>query len=53
MAPFDGKYMTIYLMAIVMFALSLTNYKMFANQIKCQNFDFENEDQGQGWEKGT
>ena len=33
---FDGKYMTSYLMAILMFALSITIYKIFTNQTKCQ-----------------
>ena len=36
MAPIDGKYMTSYLMAIVMFAPSLTVYEIFIEQIKCQ-----------------
>ena len=36
MAPFDGKFETSYLMAIVMRALSLTIYEIFANQIKCK-----------------
>ena len=35
----------------VMFALSLTICEVFAKQEKCQNFDLENEDQGQGGEK--
>ena len=37
-----------YLMAIVMFVLSLTVCEIFANQEKCQNFDREDEGQGQG-----
>ena len=36
-----GKYMTSYLMKIGMFSLSLTIYEIFANQIKCPNFDIE------------
>ena len=39
MAPFDGKYMTSYVMAIVIFALCLAIYTIFANLIK-QNFSF-------------
>ena len=31
--PFDGNHLTSYLMAIVMFALSLTVYEIFANEI--------------------
>ena len=53
MAPFDGKYQTSYLTAIVMFALSLTVYEIFANLIKCENFYLENEGQGEGREKGN
>ena len=49
MTPFDGKFLTSYLMSLVMFALSLTIYEIFANQIKCQNLDLESE--GQGGEK--
>ena len=30
--PFDGKYPTSYLIAIVVFALSLSIYEIFANQ---------------------
>ena len=41
MAPFGGKYLTSYLMAIVMFAISLTVYEKFAKSKKCQNFDLE------------
>ena len=33
-------------MAIVMFALSLTVYEIFAKQQKCQNFYLENKGQG-------
>ena len=39
---------TNFLMAIVMFALSFTVYRIFTNLRKCQNFNFENEWQGQG-----
>ena len=42
-APFDCKYMNSYSMVIVMFALSLTIYAIFAKQIKCKKFDLENE----------
>ena len=41
-APFDGKYLTSYPMVIVMFALSLTVYEIFAKHQKFekyQNFD--------------
>ena len=44
--PFNGKYMTSYLMAIVMFAPSLTVCEIFAKQ----NFELENEDQDPGAE---
>ena len=46
-APFDGKYLTSYMMAIVMFALSLTICEIFTKIIKYQSFDLENEGQGQ------
>ena len=48
---FDGKNMTSYISAIVLFALSLTYYYIFANDIKCQKFDLENEGYGQGVKK--
>ena len=38
MALFDGKYMTSYLMVIVMFTLSLTSCEVFAKIIQCQVF---------------
>ena len=38
MAQFDGKYITSYLMAIVMFALPLIIYEIFANKTKCVKF---------------
>ena len=44
---------TSYLMAILMFALSLTVCDIFATQEKCQNFDLENECQVQGEKNGT
>ena len=44
----SGKYMTSYLMAIVMFALYLTVCKILDKQEKCQKFDFENEGQDHG-----
>ena len=40
--------MTVCLMAVIMFAPSLTIYDTFANQIKCQKFDLENKGQGTG-----
>ena len=43
--------MTSYLMALVMFASSLTIYKIFAKQIKYQKFDLEKEDRDQVDEK--
>ena len=42
------KYITSYLIAITMFALFVIIYEIFANQIKCQKFDLENEDKGEG-----
>ena len=42
-ALFDGKYMTSYLMAIVMFALSLTVCDIFANQEYANNFTMKME----------
>ena len=48
MAPFDGRYITSYVMAMVMFALSLTMYDILAKQIKGKKFDHENEGQGPG-----
>ena len=52
-ATLDSNYMTSYLMAIAMFALSLIYYKTFANQIKCQKMELDNEGQGQLGENGT
>ena len=40
-------------LAIVMYALTLTVYEIFANQINCQNFDLENEGQGTRVESET
>ena len=50
MASFDGRYMTSYSIAIVIFALSFTIYEIFANQIKCEKFDLDNESQAQAGE---
>ena len=44
------KYTTSYMMAILMIDLSLTIYKIFANQIKCKKFDLKYGGQGQGGE---
>ena len=51
MGLFDGQYLTSYLMEILMFSLFLTIYELFTNQIKCKEFDLENEGQSQGEEK--
>ena len=51
MAPVDGNYLTSYLIAIVMFALSLTICEKLAKIIKCQKLEHENEGNGQGAEK--
>ena len=51
MAPFDGKSVTSNLMAILIYALTVTIYNVFASEIKCKKFDLENEDQGQEREK--
>ena len=48
MASVDGKCLTYYMVAIVMFTL-FTIRKIFAKLIKCKKFDIENE--GQGGEK--
>ena len=37
-APYDGKYLTSYLMAIVISTLSVTSYHIFTNLIKHQKF---------------
>ena len=47
-APIDGKCPNSYLMAIVVFALSLIIYDIFVNQEKWKKIDFENEGQVQG-----
>ena len=47
---FDGKYMTSYLMVIIMSALSLTIYEIFTNQIECQKFYLDNEGQEEKWD---
>ena len=49
--PFDGKYMTSSLMAIVIFVLSVTIWEIFTKQEKFQNFSLENEAQDQGAEE--
>ena len=53
MLPFDGKYMSSYLMEKVTLAVSLAIYKIFVNLIKYrkQKFDIENGSQGQVLEK--
>ena len=38
-------------MTIVLCALFVIIYEIFANQIKCQKVDLENDGQGQGTEK--
>ena len=48
MATFDVKGMTSYMMTIVMVAMSLTIYEIFASQIKCQKLDLADEGQDQG-----
>ena len=55
MAPFDGKYLISYLIAIVMFALLLTIYKIFTKRVKCQKFDLKNDlkNEGQRGDNGT
>ena len=45
MTPFDGEYVTFYLTAIVMFALSLTVYEIFAKE-NADKFELESEGQG-------
>ena len=42
---------TSYLMATVMFALSLVVYEINANQDKCQKLNIQNEGRGQGVQK--
>ena len=51
MALSDGEYMASYLIALVVFALPLIVYVIFANQIKWKKFDLKIEGQGQGGEK--
>ena len=48
--PFNGKYMSFYLITIVKFALSLTIDEIFSIQITCHDLDMENYGQGQGGE---
>ena len=38
---FEGKYLTSHMMVIIMFALSLTIYEIFANQEICKHFTSE------------
>ena len=40
--PIGSPDMTFFLMTIVMFALSLTVYEIFANETKCSKFALEN-----------
>ena len=47
----ESPSMTCCLMTMVMCALSLTFYAIFANQIKCKNFDLDMKDQSQAGEK--
>ena len=51
MVPFDDKYITSYLMAIVLFALYFTIYGIFAIHIKRKKLNFENEGQYEVGEK--
>ena len=46
MAPFDDKYLTYYLIALVMLALSLTICEICEKTRKPQKVDLENEGQG-------
>ena len=47
MVPFGGEYITSYSMAVVMCALSLIIYEIFAKHIKRQKFDLEGRCQGE------
>ena len=38
--------MTFYLMAIIMFAVSMTFYEIIANEMKCKKLDLDNDGQG-------
>ena len=40
-------------MAMIMFALSVTIYEIFANKVKCKKIDLENEGQRQEGENET
>ena len=51
LTPFDGKYTTFYSMTTASFALSLTIYEIFSNQIKFHKFYLENKGQDHGGEK--
>ena len=50
-APFEGKYMTSYLMALEICAISFAVCAIFTKQEKCRTFNLENEGQGQGVEE--
>ena len=39
--PIKSTYMTLYMIGIVMFALPMTIYEIFANEINCPMFDIE------------
>ena len=47
MAPFQDKYLTSYVMALVMFALSLNICEIFSRIIKCRKSELRMECQGQ------
>ena len=51
MVSFDHNYLTSYLMTIVMFALYLNVYKIFAYHDNFKNFYLKNESQGHGVEE--
>ena len=51
MAPFDDKYGTFSVILTVMCVPFVTIFEIFANQIKFQKFDLENEGEGQEVEK--
>ena len=47
LAPFNCKYITRHLMVIVVIALSITIYEIYANQINGHKYEIVNEGQGQ------
>ena len=51
MVPYDGKYVTSYLMATVIYTISVTNYEIFTDKIQCQKFNLDNEGRGQKHQK--